>query len=237
MALHEIEMFANAIDVSFNVDSSRFAVLHQLGISVYEWDITKGFSSPPALSARVTFEKKSTLGIFQQLCFSGKDELLALERTELGSAVRRYGLVEETGRMEEKSFDALPTDPIVNLSAFAEDGVMHPFAQGSSGDLHSLALGDASLSSASFPSAMPWVELISHKTDLTSYGEGYIAFGLTINGSLYANSRLLVKNCTSFLVTPAHLIFTTTTHLLKFVHITEVHGQSQCPHESSLLTR
>lgn len=48
-----------------------------------------------------------------------------------------------------------------------------------------------------------------------------IIFSLAENGSLFANERRLVSNCTSFLVTPAHLILTTSQHLLKFVHLTE----------------
>ncbi|KAL8708632.1 MAG: hypothetical protein Q9225_007574 [Loekoesia sp. 1 TL-2023] len=44
-------------------------------------------------------------------------------------------------------------------------------------------------------------------------------FKLTENGSLLANGRVLARGCTSYLVTPSHLIFTTSQHLLKFVHI------------------
>ena len=48
-----------------------------------------------------------------------------------------------------------------------------------------------------------------------------IDFSLS-NGRLFADKRQLAQNCTSFLVTPAHLIFTTGQHLLKFVHMTDV---------------
>ena len=47
-------------------------------------------------------------------------------------------------------------------------------------------------------------------------------FSLTSNGRLFAGKRLLASNCTSFLITLAHLIFTTAQHLLKFVHMTGV---------------
>ena len=42
------------------------------------------------------------------------------------------------------------------------------------------------------------------------------------SGRLRVDGRELAKNCTSFLTTPSHLIFTTSQHLLKFVHMTEV---------------
>ncbi|KAL8930229.1 MAG: hypothetical protein Q9208_000846 [Pyrenodesmia sp. 3 TL-2023] len=44
-------------------------------------------------------------------------------------------------------------------------------------------------------------------------------FQLTDSGSLLVNGKVLVRGCTSYLVTPSHLIFTTSQHLLKFVHI------------------
>ncbi|KAL8946014.1 MAG: hypothetical protein Q9222_007532, partial [Ikaeria aurantiellina] len=44
-------------------------------------------------------------------------------------------------------------------------------------------------------------------------------FTLTENGSLIAQERVLARGCTSYIVTPSHLIFTTGQHLLKFVHI------------------
>ena len=52
-----------------------------------------------------------------------------------------------------------------------------------------------------------------------------IFFYLNEQGSLFANERCLVRNCTSFLMTPAHLIFTTSQHLLKFVHL-KAQGES-----------
>lgn len=61
----------------------------------------------------------------------------------------------------------------------------------------------------------PWISL-------TRIDDSSIAFGLTKDGLLYANERLIAHNCTSFLVTALHLIFTTSQHFLKFVHIAPV---------------
>jgi elongator complex protein 1 len=126
--------------------------------------------------------------------------------------------------MEEIPSKTTSISRISALSSFFYDGLAHPFVQGKAGDLHSLTFGEHTLSHCNFPHCLPWAEIIQ-------YEENHFAFGMAGNGHLYANSRLLVKNCTSFLVTPAHLIFTTTTHLLKFVHITDVNGnypQSTC---------
>ena len=42
---------------------------------------------------------------------------------------------------------------------------------------------------------------------------------LSETGQLAVDDRVLVSNCTSFLITQQHLIFTTADHLLKFVHL------------------
>lgn len=57
----------------------------------------------------------------------------------------------------------------------------------------------------------------SHHFISTEAGPG--GFRLKDNGTLLANGRILARGCTSYLVTPSHLIFTTSQHLLKFVHI------------------
>ncbi|EXJ85200.1 hypothetical protein A1O3_05875 [Capronia epimyces CBS 606.96] len=44
---------------------------------------------------------------------------------------------------------------------------------------------------------------------------------LTPKGNLYVDDTLLVRECTSYILTSAHLIFTTSQHLLKFVHLAE----------------
>lgn len=224
MGHHEVTIQSNVIDVSINADASLFAVLHQEGISVFELDATKRVAPTPTLIGQFTFESATKSTIYQQITFSGKNGILALGRTGTGPVIQGYHLTDVPGEMKEKPLENNPTSSVSILSSFVEDGVMHPYVQTSSGDLHSLAFGDASLSSCNFSKQLPWVDIIPFNDGQNAYGEGRIAFGLSSNGHLFANTRLLVRNCSSFLVTPAHLIFTTTTHLLKFVHITEVHG-------------
>lgn len=223
MALHELKVRANAIDIAFNADSSLFAVLHQCGIAIFEWKSTAASSSPPSLIGQVTFEKEdSSVGICHQISFADNDEILVLQQDASGSSLKRYSFNDDTGRMDQISTQPTPTIETSTLSSFIQDSSTHPFVQGWKGDLHSLTFGEHTLSHSSFPHYLPWVAIIPYRED-------HIAFGMSGNGHLYANSRLLVKNCTSFLVTPAHLIFTTTAHLLKFVHITDVHGTRPSP--------
>ena len=218
MALHELKVKSNAIDIAFNADASMVAVLHQKGIAIFEWKSVAASSSPPVLNGQVTFDKDgSPEDTHHQISFGQKDQILVLQRDASGATIKTYGFNDGTGRMDEIPSKSASTSSISTLSSFFYDGSAHPFVQGKAGDLHSLTFGEHTLSHCSFLHYLPWVEIVQ-------YGEDHIAFGMSGNGHLYANSRLLVKNCTSFLVTPAHLIFTTTTHLLKFVHVTDING-------------
>lgn len=219
MSLHDISLPANAIDVSFNVDASMIAVLHQRGFSLFEWKNISGSSPAPALIGRYTYEgNEKHLSTFQQVSFADENDVITLQSQGSKSIVERYGFDDETGRMERKSSLSNLPSSLSSISSFNESGSILPFAQDISGNLHSLLTDDISLSHCGTPVALPWVEIIP-------YNESYIAFGMSSNGNLYANSRLLIKNCTSFLLTSAHLIFTTTTHLVKFVHIADVDGK------------
>lgn len=221
MALHELEVPSNAVDVSFNADASLIAVLHAEGISMFEWKNLSMPSSATELTGRVTLPKSEHHTAKNlQIGFAQDDSLLVLQKEGSSFVLKGYNFDDDSGRMEEIS--SRPTlsstvSDISTLGGFSQDGLIHPFVQDKKGGLHSLAFGDQTLSQGHFPMYLPWV-------DIVPFEGGRIAFGMSRNGHLYANSRLLVKNCTSFLVTPAHLIFTTTTHLLKFVHITNVHG-------------
>ncbi|KAL8666134.1 MAG: hypothetical protein Q9202_001641 [Teloschistes flavicans] len=55
---------------------------------------------------------------------------------------------------------------------------------------------------------------------------------LTESGSLLAGQRVLARGCTSYLVTPLHLIFITSQHLLKFVHIVEKSEDLEVPSDT-----
>ncbi|CZR59702.1 related to killer toxin insensitive protein 3 [Phialocephala subalpina] len=215
MALHELEVQYHAIDVAFNADTSLIAVLHGEGIAIFEWKDVATPTASPSLTGRVTFAKADDQqSVYQQICFSGINEVLVLKRSEQGSLVKQYCFDDDTGRMELVSSEPTSTPVAYTLSSIFEEGRAYPYVQGNAGDLHPLTIADQSISRCKFPSYLPWVDI--------SNGDEPIAFGMSTNGHLYANSRLLVKNCTSFLVTAAHLILTTTTHLLKFVHITNV---------------
>lgn len=59
----------------------------------------------------------------------------------------------------------------------------------------------------------------------------YAKVSLSPQGSLHADKILLARDCTSYILTDAHLIFTTAQHLLKFVHLTDP-TQMQVPSDT-----
>ncbi len=221
MALYEVTVPQNILDVAFSPDASKIAVLYREGIAMYSWEINPVSSSSPALVGHVTFKNALEDTNPQQVCFNEVGDILTLQKSGSNKpSLDKYGFSEETGRIEEKPVEAVDFSSPLMISLSCQDGLINPFAQDASGLLSSLSplsFGQP-LVAACFPMFLPWVEIITYAGDR-------IAFGMSKNGHLYANSRLMVKNCTSFLATPLHLIFTTTTHLLKFVHIAKVEGK------------
>ena len=220
MALHDICVSSNIIDIAISADCSVIAVLHHDGVALFNWKSTTAAGPPPMLTGKFTFSTTPKMReTFQQITYSEDNSVVVLSSNGSDSLIERIGYNDETGRVEELYQLEIPTSSILSLSTFVENGVPHPFAQDVSGGLHSLSSAGGSLAHCRLPAALPWTELVLN-------GESQIAFGMSSSGHLYANSRLLVKNCTSFLVTSAHLVFTTTAHLIKFVHITDVEGKT-----------
>jgi elongator complex protein 1 len=218
MALYDIDVLGNVIDVAFSPGTSSIAVLYLGGIDFYKWNICAN-KSPPILAGSHKFQD-NMLGKrqYQQIAFGERDEIITLHVENATSSLQHYQFNKEVCEIEEKLWPSGASLALM-ISSFGEDRLIHPFTQGSSGDLHCLASGDKSLVNYSFPTFLPWVEVVKNLQD-------FIFFGLSRSGYLYAGPRLLAKNCTSFLVTPAHLIFTTTTHLLKFVHMASIEGKT-----------
>ena len=102
MALHELKVRSNVIDVAFSAEASMIAVLHQNGIAVFEWKSVAASSSPPMLTGQVSFKKDGLPeGRFHQICFADMSGLLLLQRDALGASLKRYDFSTDTGRMDE----------------------------------------------------------------------------------------------------------------------------------------
>ncbi|KAI0542126.1 IKI3 family-domain-containing protein [Xylaria digitata] len=215
MAMFELTVSSSAVDVAFSPANNFMAVLHQTGVDLYEWTTKQQKSLSPRLLGTTKFANQyleeyllplqisvtETFSI-HCLCSGNEGPLIFYQNFDPSSGEFTPASTMYAGSMF--GFSRL-------TQAISEDVV----TQDAFGRFHGVASQADELYSVRHSSQLPWSELI----DLAG---NVIAIGLSRNGHLFANTRLLLKNCTSFLVTPAHLIITTTNHLLKFIHLTDV---------------
>lgn len=218
MAMFEIEASHTVIDVAFAQDQSSMAVLHHGGVDLYDWQIQNGRSLMPRLLTRYDSNSDVSVKSALKICFTAKREPNILY-FDLGLKICRLGLDEDAGRLSVEDCVSLEREILFMhqssvTSTYGKRMQDYMLVQGEAGNILGLSDNGDIVEPlvAGFPLQLPWAEAveIEHET---------VAIGLSRSGHLYANSRLLIKNCTSFLVTCDHLIFTTSNHFLKFVHL------------------
>ena len=245
MALHELSLSKNAHDVAVNVVRAKepvafIGVLHREGVSLYEWAFTVKPPAPPSLRWLKKIQVEDKIGFMQQqVAFNGEEELCILGSAVDGSSVhvleRENGFIRQEMMFANEKFRGLIAHqtklPLKTCLLLKAASVVSPSRLES--NINGLRV--VQTLGGQFNSS-PRVEAVglqnprlllthnpSHEQD--RQGDGLVVFGLADNGILFANERILARNCTSFLVTPAHLIFTTSQHLLKFAHIAKVEGE------------
>ncbi|KAI1325872.1 elongator complex protein [Xylariaceae sp. FL0255] len=213
MSMFVLEIPSSIVDVVFSPANTYIAVLHQKGYFVYEWMTSREKSLLPRFGAQFVFDEEA-----------GK-RLLPLQISVTENLSVHCLCFREAALIHSQSWDSSAAKWSQESSIYA--GSMFGFTrltqatstdvvvQDTLGRFHNVANQTDELFSTHHKSQLPWSEII----DLAG---NVIAIGLSRNGHLYANSRLLLKNCTSFLVTSAHLIITTANHFLKFIHLTDV---------------
>ncbi|KAI5928016.1 IKI3 family protein [Camillea tinctor] len=214
MAMFELQISTPIVDVAFSPANTFMAVLHQDGVDVYGWNTNQQRSLLPSKIGSTAFAKEDINGniIPQQVAVTENSTVHYLCFGE-SSAIRSHKFDRSTGEfLASTSLYAGSLFGFVRLTQATSTDVL---AQDGLGRIHSVVNEQDELYSVRLASQLPYCEVI----DLAG---NVIAIGLSRNGHLYANSRLLLKNCTSFLVTTAHLIITTTNHLVKFIHLTSV---------------
>lgn len=236
MALHELTLESNIVDVAISTDYTEpdaiiLAVLHHAGCSLYEWPIALIGKTPPTQKWTFNVDQRgkaessmylqvaSSSGATSTSCIlllssdseASKISILGKYGALLGSLSSRdrsiEGIVTNGPCSENETYLCIDNDYGIDSEAL-ESGIAEVNEQ------HDLKLAVVT------PSSVPGRDAIR----CGSHDTMGIIFSSTENSSLFANDRRLTRNCTSFLVTPAHLIFTTSQNLLKFVHMTEVAG-------------
>lgn len=242
MALHELCLSENAIDVAVSVANSEehkalIAILHREGVTMYELDMSKPRLTPSfKWSTKVIHSELPNL-MHQQVSFSKEQTVSVLSSSFGRSAVCvldvESGLIDQDVSLFREEIRGLVAQEAHSRTSLvlAKDCVIeYGFPQ------HSIFPKRGHLRHPLLECRSPRVDVVSFRhmakgpgpesDELSDQVENTVFFGLTGQGCLFANQRLLANNCTSFLVTPAHLIFTTSHHLLKFVHIAGVEGKN-----------
>lgn len=238
MSLCDISLKFNAIDVAFSKSSSKIAVLTPEGVSIYNWGSktestldTKlhlyPSSHPSERGRQVAFLDESHVYVLKQcdpavgmierisLITNERKPVFESEEAEhlssIFSNLEQNSLWVAQGTRQKKGLSYSIVSDDENETLPVTPWTESPGQDSGWGLATQLADGDVRLNCLSSPENL--ADIHQH-----------ILFSLTRSGALYANKRLLAKNCTSFILTAAHLIFTTTQHLLKFVHLTTVDG-------------
>ncbi|EEY19158.1 elongator complex protein [Verticillium alfalfae VaMs.102] len=216
MSLFDLEVPSNIVEVVFNVDNSRMAVLHRQGLELFQWETKGERALRPKLLGSATFE--SLLGdprarVPLQTCFSASDELCVLVFDQ-ELKIEVFNFTPSTSTFSLANIHELSDlDPVSSISSHCGLSDAEAYAQDRSGKLFSLS-GGAGLTSLGrqLPAPLAWQQLVNIE-------DQSVSIGMTRNGHLFADTHLLAKNCTSFVVTDAHIIFTTNNHFVKFVHL------------------
>jgi elongator complex protein 1 len=231
MAFQTLVLENNAIDVAISKSGTRLAVLSGKDIALYALDMSKRPIPKPAFLWR---NDAISTHCPRHIAFVGDDELFCL--TDNWDE-------DESCLWRSVGDKMVSQGPIIDgsVSSLTSDHDYHTLCvQFQNGGLHSIDTGDAStdlppqtLPIHKFPSLAPDFRIVTIDGEVCSMKlasqtvadhSKTLAFGLTKSGILFANGRIFVRNCTSFALTPAHLVFTTTQHLLKFAHLVSVDG-------------
>ncbi len=239
MALYEILLESNIISVAVTVNlegtkSNMIAVLHHDGCSLFDWPLVSMLEKPPTPRWTMSPQTNSKIPglMYLQVAFTGKLTrerpilmlsndveasmlyAIGMDGIQLGEIFSRGTAIEGIVTNEHcpLSQTYLLTEDDANSGREELDKDITKFNQCSNMELAIARFPIARTDSVHCGGTM------HESSDGLSLARGTI-FSLSENGSLFANETRMVRNCTSFLTTPTHLIFTTSQNLLKLVHM------------------
>jgi elongator complex protein 1 len=218
MALFEVTAKSSVVDVAFGRRNESFAILHHRGVDLYDWPVNNGRCTKPQHRLSVPFESANIpdyhIGLW--ITCNGEDQFRCMNfQEDLGHL--QLGIA---GDVQEGHLSAMDdSNPLPAAATYEDESSIEGYAQDRLGKLYRLSYPKNEALHIQFPTLLPFFKIAKVEGEL-------IAFGLSRNGHIYANSRVLAKNCTSFVVTPSHLILTTNNHFVKYVHLVpNVEGQ------------
>ncbi|KAJ5229601.1 hypothetical protein N7489_010309 [Penicillium chrysogenum] len=221
MAHNELALESSAIDVAFSKSGNRIAVLSSNAFSVYLWSLKSRPVPVPILESSYPLSD-APASRPRQIAFLNENEVYVLKDNGPNSSrIERTAL---DTRTTESVYQAVDSEQLSSIFA----GIGHQALWFSHARQPARPVSYSSIeeSSSGNLDIAPWGEspnVDTHWARVVSISDHErILVAMTRTGTLSANKRVLARNCTSFLVTPSHLLFTTSAHLLKFVHLNHV---------------
>lgn len=211
MAFEEIELPSNAVDVAFDATGRSFAVLHQNCATLWTCDYG---AKPPATTKLVGTKDlpDSDRVRSRQIALSASTQatILRARPNESRSTLTNLSF-SESGPEISSVPDVL--DEIRTL--FTASNHDRLLAHAATGTIHEVDLESGLLSVSQTSGAGSGVHVAKIRDSMSS-------FGLSNNGVLqihHGSQKLRIPGCTSFDIIPTHLVYTTSQHLLKFIHL------------------
>ncbi|ATY64342.1 killer toxin sensitivity (IKI3) [Cordyceps militaris] len=210
MSFCDIETESSAIDIAFGHRNSSFAILHHQGVDFYDLPSNNGRTSRPKLTKKLhlTLQPTEYFLPLRIVATSTGYRLFAYQGERPVSAAI------DAGGASIEALQDIPT-PLLSTATYDDESTLEGYGQDASGKLYQISASAIKPLGIQFPSMLSSFEIFQPSDD------AIIAFGLSGTGHIYANSKQLAKNCTSFILTPHHLIFTTSNHLVKYVHLVD----------------
>ncbi|KAL8822745.1 MAG: hypothetical protein Q9191_006525 [Dirinaria sp. TL-2023a] len=200
MALHELELRRIAIDVTMTTieGMTLLGILFEDAVSLYEWNLPTEFKKLPTLRWTVELSRSQSLTNGQS-CFNRTiNRLISFDHDS------QISILQSTDQR------ARVVDCILVIDR--DRGEMQRFVTAKDDQMR-------------ISEILPLKKTIWINGKEVA-GSSKSTFSLSSAGRLSAKTPNevveLVRNCTSFLVTPAHLILTTSQSILKFVHLEDM---------------
>ncbi|PYH95176.1 killer toxin sensitivity protein [Aspergillus ellipticus CBS 707.79] len=228
MAHNELALDSNVVDVAFSKSGTRIAVLMKDCFSIFIWSLKTRPVPLPILESSYPLSDAPDSRP-RQIAFANEHEVYVLKQDGLRSTcIERTALETRTTQI---AYQAADSEQLMSIfTSLGHDALWFSHVKQPN--------QPTSYSYISMPSSeelqvqtcleSPTVDTHWAKAARISEDEDVLV-SMTRSGTLYANKRLLAKNCTSFLVTEAHILFTTSLHLIKFVHLTRVEDMDVPP--------
>lgn len=223
MAHNELPLDSNAIDVAFSKSGTRIAVLMNDCFAVYLWSLKTRPVVVPILESSYPLSDTADSRP-RQIAFLNETEVYVLRSSGPNkTAIERTTL---ENRMTQTAYQAADSEQLFSIfSSLGHEALWFSHVRQPG---QPITYSNVTVSPQDEFILSNWEQSPSADTywakAVRISEEDVILISLTRTGALYANKTLLAKNCTSFLLTQSHVLFTTSQHLLKFVHLTQPEG-------------